>query len=365
MTPENLPSGSICDAWLAAMPVFGICGLRGAGKTTLVERLVPELRAEGLAVLAVKHGAHGLRVDHPGKDSDRFFRAGADVLAEGPQEQFLHTHRHEADTLTSLLLSLCPRYDVVLVEGHRGTPVPKIWLLGEGEAGPPEASGILAVLRRDADRAAVAANLIRARLREQWSATPLFGGVLIGGQSTRMGHPKHLIEDRGRTWLQHAVEQLSPLCSRVIVLGAGEIPQGLTRDAHLPDAPGIEGPMAGVLAAMRWAPAADWLVTACDLPDMTGEALAWLLSHRRPGVWVVMPRLEAEAPVEPLPAYYGFRCRAALELLASEGSRRLRDLAVHPKSLSPVMPENLRGALRNANCPTDVPDGNPPRDPQP
>ena len=60
-------------------PVLGICGCSGSGKTTLIEALIPRLHSIGLQVTVVKHGAHNVNIDVPGKDSDRFFRAGADV----------------------------------------------------------------------------------------------------------------------------------------------------------------------------------------------------------------------------------------------------------------------------------------------
>jgi len=70
-------------------PVVGVCGYSGAGKTTLIESLIPVLRQEGLSVAVVKHDAHGLSVDSRGKDSDRFYRAGADVLAHGFSQSFV------------------------------------------------------------------------------------------------------------------------------------------------------------------------------------------------------------------------------------------------------------------------------------
>ncbi|HXT51259.1 MAG TPA: molybdopterin-guanine dinucleotide biosynthesis protein MobB, partial [Thermoanaerobaculia bacterium] len=59
--------------------VVGVAGWSGSGKTTLLERVVPALVADGLSVVVVKHDAHGLALDVAGKDSDRLFRAGAEV----------------------------------------------------------------------------------------------------------------------------------------------------------------------------------------------------------------------------------------------------------------------------------------------
>ena len=66
---------------LAQLPVIGICGFSGAGRTTLVLDLVRLLARRGLRTLVIKHDAHGLNIDRRGKDTQLAFAAGADVLA--------------------------------------------------------------------------------------------------------------------------------------------------------------------------------------------------------------------------------------------------------------------------------------------
>lgn len=58
-------------------PLFGISGRSGQGKTTLIEALLPWLRAHGLIVNVIKHSHHSIELEPPGKDSARFRRAGA------------------------------------------------------------------------------------------------------------------------------------------------------------------------------------------------------------------------------------------------------------------------------------------------
>jgi molybdopterin-guanine dinucleotide biosynthesis protein MobB len=141
--------------------VLGICGHSGSGKTTLIERLLPELKAAGLSVAVVKHDAHGLDVDKPGKDSDRLFRAGADVLVHDALEGLLRFHASNL-SLRLALQRLGGSYDLVLVEGHKGSPGPKVWLLGEEESSPPaDVEDVVRVLRRDTDRVAEVRELIR------------------------------------------------------------------------------------------------------------------------------------------------------------------------------------------------------------
>ena len=100
---------------LADLPVLGICGFSGSGKTTLIEQLVPRLSAKGLKVIVVKHDTHRITVDRSGKDSDRIFRAGADVLLQGPQEELSRVYPLNDRKLTHTLKSLSRQYDLVLV----------------------------------------------------------------------------------------------------------------------------------------------------------------------------------------------------------------------------------------------------------
>ena len=110
------------------MNVFGIAGWSGAGKTTLVERLLPSLAARGLRVSVVKHAHHRFDIDQPGKDSYRFREAGShEVLISSPARWALMREHRDGDepTLTQLLsrLSDC---DLVLVEGFKREPMPKL-----------------------------------------------------------------------------------------------------------------------------------------------------------------------------------------------------------------------------------------------
>ena len=348
---------------LTDLPIFAICGHSGSGKTTLIEALVPRLAAGGLSVAVAKTHAHGIDVDRPGKDSDRLFRAGADVFLHGPDQGFSRVHpppstggRTGPGGAPALqLAALARRYDLVLVEGRKPLPCAKVWLLREGERRPPRALGpALACLSRDADRAEAAWGLLESWLPAQWRRPPVFGCVLIGGRSTRMGRPKHLLRQGRRTWLEHTVGCLRPVAEKAVIAGAGEVPRALADVAHLPDALGVRGPLAGILAAMRWAPWATWLVAACDLPNLSPQAIAWLLETRTAGVWATLPRPAGGRVVEPLLAHYDFRARAILEGLAAEGNFSPSRAADHPKVLTPTPPAALRAAWENVNTPEDL-----------
>jgi len=176
------------------LPILGICGLSGAGKTTLVEAILPELLQRGLRVAVVKYDCRNRLVDFPGTDSDRLYRAGADVFLLGG-EDFVHLHGDAGAGFGFQLSQLARYYDLVLVEGHGQTPVSKVWLLAENGQLPADMESVVRVFPRDEARAAQLLEFILQWLQEIWQQTPVWACVLIGGRSSRMGRPKHLLEN--------------------------------------------------------------------------------------------------------------------------------------------------------------------------
>ena len=336
---------------LAHTPVFGICGFSGAGKTTLIIELVCRLRARGLATLVIKHDAHGLTIDRPGKDSDRFFAAGADVIARDPVQGFRRSHSGDSDALDVLLTKVRPDYDVILVEGHKTMPLPrKVWLRRHGRDRPPRACLPIALdLGRDDDRVAAAWTWIEQSLEHIHQTAPTLAGILVGGQSRRMGRSKQLLTYRGRTWLARIVAAARKVADGVVLLGSGSVPRSCSSLPRLPDADGKEGPLAGLCAALRWRPDARWIILACDSPLMTREALQWLKAQSRPGVWAVQPRRSARAVPEPFPGWYDFRAVALLE--SAHGPSWL---SRHPRTATPVVPQEHMTTWLNFNSPGDA-----------
>jgi len=122
-----------------ATKVFGIAGFSGSGKTTLIEQLIPRLTARGLKVSVIKHAHHGFDIDRPGKDSYRHREAGAsEVMLTGAQRwALLHELRDEPEpTLDEYLAHFSP-CDLVLVEGFKNEPVPKLEVYRPANGKPP------------------------------------------------------------------------------------------------------------------------------------------------------------------------------------------------------------------------------------
>jgi molybdopterin-guanine dinucleotide biosynthesis protein MobB len=336
------------------VPVVGICGFSNSGKTTLIEALVPRLRELGLSVAVIKHDAHGVQIDREGKDSDRLFRAGANVLLRGSNESAARWHRDQGPDLDEAVNHLGRSHDLVLVEGHKRAPVPKLWLLGENDDAPPDdVSEVIDVLGFDHSRVARALDIVIERVRETWDGRQIRAGILVGGQSKRMGSPKQLLEVEGKALLDRVIAGLGPRFGRPLLLGAGPVPASAAGLRRIPDPPGLAGPIAGFLAAMRWDPDATWLMAACDQPSISRAAVSWLLDQREPGRWAIMPRL-AGGRLEPFLAVYEPQSLPLLEAAARSGFAAPGRIADHEKTVCPSPPDDLATSWRSVNTPEDL-----------
>ena len=121
------------------MKILGIAGWSGSGKTTLVLRLIPALRRRGVSVSTVKHAHHNFDVDKPGKDSWEHRQVGARevLVASGRRWALMHELRGAAEPPLAALLARLSPVDLVLVEGYKRAPHPKLVVHRSGVDGPP------------------------------------------------------------------------------------------------------------------------------------------------------------------------------------------------------------------------------------
>jgi molybdopterin-guanine dinucleotide biosynthesis adapter protein len=121
------------------MKVFGIAGYSGSGKTTLLEKLIPCFTARGLKVSVIKHAHHGFDIDRPGKDSYRHREAGASevLLSCNDRWALMHERRDGGDISLDELLGRLAPCDLVLIEGFKQEPVPKLEVYRPENGKPP------------------------------------------------------------------------------------------------------------------------------------------------------------------------------------------------------------------------------------
>jgi len=133
------------------MRVIGIAGWSGAGKTTLIKRLLPALIARGLRVSTVKHAHHNFDVDYPGKDSYEHRTAGATEVLVTSDKRWALMHELRDSSVPPLrdLLRILSPVDIVLVEGFKGEERMKLEVYRSDNEKPllfPETGNICAVV---------------------------------------------------------------------------------------------------------------------------------------------------------------------------------------------------------------------------
>ncbi len=389
------------DSHLPTWPHYlALCGWSGSGKTWLLERLIQRLSEKGYWIGAIKHDAHQLNLDRPGKNTARLWEAGAKVLlAHDPQQGFIRYRKSGEETLAGQIQAIACQVDFILVEGHKGTGLPKIWLEHSEKENPNDLTNVLETLAwRDESRLVRCEQIVLDWLNHRWRSHSINAGILLGGQSTRMGTPKHKLQWQGSTLLNHLYQIAKPNVHQTLLLGnpqksnspiregkapaepvvkkgkaptepvvgEGEVPtepvvkkgkapaEPVLDNTHfrtLPDIPDGQGPLAGMLSAMRWNPYCAWLFLACDMPLINHEAIEWLLNQREPGTWCIMPHSGGQT--HPLGALYEPQMSSIFERNASVGKFSLQAALDHPKVKQVEIPPELQKAWTNCNTPEE------------
>lgn len=118
-----------------APPIVSIVGKSDAGKTTLLEKLIPELKRRGYSVGTIKHDAHAFSIDHPGKDSWRHTEAGSEVMFISSATQAAMVRRLEGElSLDAIARDFMAPVDIVLTEGFKREDRPKVEVLTPGDS---------------------------------------------------------------------------------------------------------------------------------------------------------------------------------------------------------------------------------------
>jgi molybdopterin-guanine dinucleotide biosynthesis protein B len=110
-----------------SVPIISVVGNSGVGKTTFLEKLIPELKRRGYRVAAIKHDAHNFQMDHPGKDTYRLAEAGSDVVMISAAHKLALLEKVEEErSLDDLAAIVSNRVDIILTEGYRRAAKAKI-----------------------------------------------------------------------------------------------------------------------------------------------------------------------------------------------------------------------------------------------
>jgi molybdopterin-guanine dinucleotide biosynthesis adapter protein len=190
------------------MLVIGIAGWSGAGKTTLITKIIPILNRRGVKVATVKHAHHGFDIDQPGKDSWLHREAGAHEVAIVSSRRWAIVHElrdEDEPSLAEILARLSP-VDLVIVESFKRYRHPKLEVFRAAVGKPPmqpHDDSIVAVATDaplpDAqvpvlmlDNVELIASVLQAKARRpgSWLAASQYGGSEIGSRDGRWSGSK-------------------------------------------------------------------------------------------------------------------------------------------------------------------------------
>lgn len=182
----------------------------------------------------------------------------------------------------------------------------------------------------------------------------LYGLVLAGGQSRRMGRDKALLERGGKSQLAHIAEVLQKVTDRVFVSTRPDQQNEPERSRfeQIVDAYEDIGPVAGILSALEAHAAADWLVVACDLPNIDEPTLRYLLENRSATQPFTAYRSSYDDLPEPLCAFYRQGSQSIIRQFVEDGTVCPRKILIRSDTLLLQQPDPA--ALDNVNTPEDL-----------
>ena len=110
-----------------AIPIICVVGRSKSGKTTLLEKLIPELKRRGYRVATIKHHSHpGFEIDVPGKDTWRHAQAGSDHVVIAAPDKVAHIQKVPRKPTLDELAATITDADLILTEGFKNSDKPKI-----------------------------------------------------------------------------------------------------------------------------------------------------------------------------------------------------------------------------------------------
>ncbi len=182
----------------------------------------------------------------------------------------------------------------------------------------------------------------------------MYGLVLAGGESRRMGRDKALLIRDGRSQLAHIAALLERVTERVYVSSRQEQQDDPERSRfeNIVDRYSGIGPIAGILSAMDAHPRVDWLVVACDLPNIDAATLSFLVQNAKQKQLFTAYKSNHDGLPEPLCALYRCGSDAIIRQFVDDGIVCPRKMLIRSDTLLLEQPNPV--ALDNINTPDDL-----------
>lgn len=349
---------------------LAICGHSGSGKTTLISKLINRF-SKKLSVGYIKHDAHHFEMDKEGKDTFIAKKAGAKRvgISSSTEKAFIISDCDDGFLIKQNFIDS----DVVLIEGYKDSLTNKIlvWsgseedkallakyladpnlnllaVVGKTESSPTD---LVPYFHRDDIKSIF--EFIDFFWKEQFVARPLYGLVLSGGKSKRMGRDKGSLNYHGKSQVAHLYGLLEGLTEKTFVSCRSD----QASSDHIKEFPRIEdhyigfGPTGGILSAFHLHPEAAWLVLACDMPFINEDTIRELLEKRNSYKMATCFYNGEKKWPEPLCAIYEPKAALKLGYYLANGKPCPRKVLMNSsvECLKPIE----EAALKNANTPSD------------
>jgi molybdopterin-guanine dinucleotide biosynthesis protein A len=183
---------------------------------------------------------------------------------------------------------------------------------------------------------------------------PVYGLVLAGGKSRRMGRDKALLDHNGQSQLAYVAGVLDACVEKVFVSTRPDQADDEQRAqyAQIVDRYENLGPVAGILSALEEKPEVDWLVVACDLPNIDEQTIRYLLEQREGEQDFTAFTSSHDGLPEPLCAVYPSGCDSIIRQFVDEGMNCPRKILI--RSETRLLDQPSPEALDNVNTPDDL-----------
>lgn len=338
--------------------LFAISGVKNAGKTTLITKLISVFAKRGLKVATIKHDGHEFEPDVPGTDTYRHLEAGAYGTVVFSKGKYMLV-KQQPEISAEQLIAFFPEADLILLEGMKHSPYPKIEVIRKGisekmvceEGVVAVASDFHPLLPKevpcyDLNQAETLAEVI---LTERFIRTELSAIILAGGRSSRMGTDKADLHYRTETFLEHQIKKARKLgISDLIISGyrGQQCLEKVVKDVYCQ-----KGPLGGLEASLREARHKWCLVFTVDMPLLSVQELYLLIQQSQKST-APATILSHQKNLEPLVGVYKAELAEAIqqELLQGKGSVRALLDKVGYEVYESTAPEEL---FQNINTPEE------------
>ena len=184
----------------------------------------------------------------------------------------------------------------------------------------------------------------------------VYGLILAGGRSRRLGHDKALLDHGGQTQLAYLAEVLDECVDRVFVSTRPEQSSDKARSQYnqIVDRYDDLGPIAGILTAIEDYADVDWLVVACDLPNIDDQTIKLLLQNRFTDHPFTAYKSSHDGLPEPLCAIYRSGCAGIVRSFVADGLNCPRKIMI--RSNTQLLEQVNPRSLDNVNTPQDLGD---------